>query len=142
MMIGCRGTQTYSEISREKHMNRYLPLILSGVMLNAFAQLALKQGMRNIGRFSFSMENLPTMAWTVGSNPFVLAGLACYAVSVILWLLVLSRVEVSYAYPLLSVGYIVTALAGRLLFDEAMDPTRWAGIGVICCGVWLITRTA
>jgi len=123
-------------------MNKYLPLILTGVLLNALAQLTLKQGMRTIGHFSFSMDSLLKMACTIGFNPFVLTGLACYVVSVVLWLLVLSRVEVSYAYPLLSVGYIVTALAGWLLFDEAMDCTRWAGIGVICCGVWLITRTA
>ncbi len=123
-------------------MNRYLPLILAGVLLNALAQLTLKQGMRSIGHFGFSLENLLKMALTIGLNPFVLAGLACYVISVVIWLLVLSRVEVSYAYPLLSVGYIVTALAGWLLFDEAMDLTRWSGIGVICYGVWLITRTA
>ena len=123
-------------------MNRYLPLILAGVLLNALAQLTLKQGMRSIGHFSFSIENLMKMALTIGLNPFVLAGLACYVISVVIWLLVLSRVEVSFAYPLLSVGYIVIALAGWLLFDEAMDLTRWSGIGIICCGVWLITKTA
>jgi drug/metabolite transporter (DMT)-like permease len=55
---------------------------------------------------------------------------------------VLSRVEVSYAYPLLSVGYIVTTFAGWLFFHESIGPTRWAGIVVICIGVWLITRSA
>ena len=123
-------------------MNKYLPLILAGVMLNAMAQLTLKQGMRSIGHFSFSIENLLRMALTIGLNPFVLAGLACYVISVVIWLLVLSRVEVSYAYPLLSFGYIVTALAGWLLFEESMTLVRWSGIAVICCGVWLITRTA
>jgi len=123
-------------------MNRYLPLILAGVLLNALAQLTLKQGMRSIGHFSFSIENLLKMAFTIAFNPFVLAGLGCYVISVVIWLLVLSRVEVSYAYPLLSIGYVVTAMAGWLLFNEAMDLTRWSGIAVICCGVWLITRTA
>lgn len=123
-------------------MNRYLPLILAGVLLNALAQLTLKQGMRSIGHFSFSMDSLLRMSMTIGFNPFILAGLACYVVSVVVWLLVLSRVEVSYAYPLLSVGYVVTALAGWLLFAESMNLVRWSGIAVICCGVWLITRTA
>ena len=62
--------------------------------------------------------------------------------SVIVWLLVLSRVEVSYAYPLLSVGYIVTAFAGYTFFGEAMGAVRWAGVVVICLGVLLITRSA
>jgi len=94
-------------------MNRYIPLILTGVLLNALAQLALKKGMSVIGHFQFSFENLVPIAARVALNPFVITGLICYVVSVVVWLLVLSRVEVSYAYPLLSVGYIVTAFAGK-----------------------------
>lgn len=123
-------------------MNKYLPLILAGVLLNAFAQLALKQGMRTIGHFAFQLENAPRIVLAVSSSPFILSGLVCYVISVLIWLLVLSRVEVSYAYPLLSFGYIVTALAGQFFFNETIGLTRWSGIVVICLGVWLITRTA
>ncbi|MDA8164737.1 MAG: EamA family transporter [Desulfobacteraceae bacterium] len=123
-------------------MNRYLPLILAGVLLNATAQIALKQGMRNIGHFGFRPESILPVTLAAATSPFILAGLTCYVFSVVIWLLVLSRVEVTYAYPLLSVGYIVTALAGRFFFAEAMGLTRWSGILVICLGVWLITRTA
>ena len=122
-------------------MNRYLPLILTGVLLNACAQLALKQGMRTVGHFAFTLVNLIPIGLQVVVNPFVLAGLTCYALSVLVWLMVLSRVEVSFAYPMLSVGYIVTALASRALFGEAVIITRWAGILVICLGVYLITRS-
>ena len=123
-------------------MARYLPLIVFGVMLNASAQLALKQGMRQIGYFDFKLGNCGHILLAVAASPYILAGMACYIVSVVVWLLVLSRVEVSYAYPLLSIGYIVTAFAGRLFFHEAIGVTRWAGIIVICVGVWLITRSA
>jgi len=123
-------------------MTRYLPLILLGVLLNAAAQLCLKQGMRQIGYFAFSLENLLPIGFKTALNPFVFTGLACYVVSVVVWLLALSRVEVSYAYPLLSVGYIVTAFAGQYFFGESLGPTRWAGIIVICVGVYLITRSA
>jgi multidrug transporter EmrE-like cation transporter len=122
-------------------MNRYLPLILLGVLLNACAQLALKQGMRNIGHFAFSIQNILPIGVKVTLNPFVMIGLLCYVVSVIVWLMVLSRVDVSYAYPLLSVGYIVTAFAGRFFFDEILGPVRWAGILIICLGVYLVTRS-
>jgi multidrug transporter EmrE-like cation transporter len=121
-------------------MNRYLPLILLGVFLNASAQLSLKQGMRMIGHFSFSFDNLLPIGTKVALNPFVLAGLFCYVVSVFVWLMALSRVDVSYAYPLLSVGYIVTALVGQIYFGETLGPVRWTGILVICLGVYLITR--
>ncbi len=122
-------------------MNRYIPLILSGVLLNACAQISLKQGMRVIGTFSFSMENFFPVLAKAGANPFILAGLACYVLSVLVWLMVLSRVDVSFAYPLLSVGYVVTAFAGLLFFNENMGGLRWAGVLIICLGVYLITRT-
>jgi len=123
-------------------MTRFLPLIIFGVMLNAAAQLALKQGMRDIGYFEFRLENSGRILLAVAASPYILGGLACYIISVAVWLLVLSRVEVSYAYPLLSIGYIVTAFAGWLFFDESIGVTRWTGIIVICLGVWLITRSA
>lgn len=122
-------------------MNRFLPLILLGVFLNALAQLALKQGMKGIGPFAFTFENLLPIGLRVSLNPFVLLGLFCYIVSVAVWLMVLSRVDVSYAYPFLSVGYIVTALASQFFLGEHVNLTRWAGIFVICFGVYLITRS-
>jgi len=122
-------------------MTRYLPLIVLGVTLNAAAQLALKQGMRSIGYFDFAFESLGRILFAALSSPYILAGLACYAVSVVVWLLVLSRVEVSYAYPLLSIGYVFIAFAGWRFFDESLTFTRWAGIVMICLGVSLITRT-
>lgn len=123
-------------------MARYLPLIILGVLLNAAAQLALKQGMRQIGYFDFGLRDCAHTFFAVAASPYILTGLSCYIVSVAVWLLVLSRVEVSYAYPLLSIGYIVTAFAGWLFFHESIGVTRCAGIIVICIGVWLITRSA
>jgi len=122
-------------------MNKYLPLILSGVLLNAAAQIVLKQGMRTIGNFAFAWENVIPIGIRVGSNPFILIGIGFYGISVVVWLMVLSRVDVSYAYPMLSIGYIVAALAGKVLFGEPVDIVRWLGIFTICLGVYLITRT-
>ena len=122
-------------------MTRYIPLIIFGVMLNAAAQLALKQGMRKIGYFDFRLANSGRVFLAIIASPYIFTGLVFYAVSVVVWLLVLSRVEVSYAYPLLSIGYIVTALAGWHFFNEPVGSIRWAGIIVICLGVWLITKT-
>lgn len=119
----------------------YLPLILLGVLLNAGAQLLLKAGMRHIGYFEFAWVNLVPIGQQVLINPFVLGGLASYVVSVAVWLLVLSRVEVGFAYPMLSVGYIVNAVAGHYLFQENLSLTRVGGILVIIAGVFLVTRS-
>ncbi|MHB1950532.1 MAG: DMT family transporter [Acidiferrobacteraceae bacterium] len=118
----------------------YFPLILLGVLLNAGAQLLLKEGMRRVGHFSFVWSNVLPVGLRVAADPFVLAGLSCYVVSVVVWLLVLSRVPVTFAYPMLSIGYIVNALAARLLFGEALSTNRTAGILVIIAGVFLVAR--
>ncbi len=122
-------------------MNKYIPLILFGVLLNAAAQIVLKKGMIEIGQFSFTLDNLLPIGIKVIMSPFVMLGIVFYVVSLAVWLMVLSRVDVSYAYPLLSVGYIVAAFAGRYFFNEPLGPVRWAGIIVICVGVFLITRS-
>jgi drug/metabolite transporter (DMT)-like permease len=122
-------------------MNRYLPLILTGVFLNGLAQILLKQGMRTVGSFSLTFESLPSVGAKVALSPHILLGFLCYGVSVLVWLVVLSRVDVSFAYPLLSVAYIFVALAGKAVFGEVLSPARWAGILVICVGVYLITRS-
>lgn len=119
----------------------YLPLILLGVLLNAGAQLALKEGMRRIGHFEFVWANAAPVGWQAATNPFVAFGVALYVLSVAVWLLVLSRVDVGFAYPLLSVGYIVNAVAAYYLFGEDLSLTRVSGILVIVAGVYLVTRS-
>jgi len=118
-----------------------LALVLTGVMLNAAAQLLLKAGSRAISNVDFSLANAWTLAERIALNAPILAGLALYAISVVFWILALSRVDVSIAYPMLSVGYIVSALAGWLLFSESVGPARVAGILVIIAGVWLVARS-
>jgi len=115
-------------------------LILLGVLLNAGAQLLLKEGMNRIGHFDFSFANIFPISLKVLTNVPILAGLTSYVISVVVWLLVLSRVEVSYAYPMLSIGYIVNAVAAYFLFAEALTPTRVVGIAIIIFGVYLISQ--
>jgi multidrug transporter EmrE-like cation transporter len=118
-----------------------LALVLTGVLLNAVAQLMLKAGTNAIGAFQFSTANLAPIGWKVATQPFILGGLACYAVSVVVWILALSRVEVSIAYPMLSIGYVVNAVAAYFLFGEAVGVQRLVGIGVIILGVYIVARS-
>ena len=117
-----------------------LALILTGVLLNAVAQLLLKAGSRAIAGVAFNFGNAWTLVERIAINPPIIGGLACYAISVVVWILALSRVEVSVAYPMLSIGYVVNAIAAWLLFGEDLNTARLAGIGVIIVGVWLVAR--
>jgi multidrug transporter EmrE-like cation transporter len=116
-------------------------LVIVGVLLNASAQLLLKAGTNAIGAFEFSGKNILPIGWRVASEPHILAGLSAYVVSVGTWILALSRVEVSVAYPMLSIGYVVNAVAARYLFGEMLSLTRMAGIAVVIFGVYLIARS-
>jgi multidrug transporter EmrE-like cation transporter len=117
-----------------------LALILTGVVLNAVAQLLLKAGSRAIVGVDFSLGNAGLLLERVAFNPPIIGGLACYAISVVVWILALSRVDVSVAYPMLSIGYVINAVAAWMLFGENLSAVRMAGIGVIIVGVWLVAR--
>jgi multidrug transporter EmrE-like cation transporter len=116
-------------------------LLMLGVFLNATAQLLLKAGTNAVGQFEFSAGNIVPVGLRIALEPHILGGLACYVISVIVWILGLSRVEVSIAYPLLSVGYVLNALAAWYLFGEALTMTRLVGIGVIIVGVYIVARS-
>ena len=116
-------------------------LLMAGVLLNAAAQLLLKAGTNRVGEFSFALDNLVPIGSRLASSPFILGGLGCYVVSVVVWILALSRVPVSVAYPMLSVGYIVNALAAWMLFGESLTAQKLVGIGFIVVGVFLVARS-
>lgn len=118
-----------------------LSLILLDVLLNVTGQLSLKYGMAKVGNFSLSMSTLPPIFLKAATNLHVLFGLLCYGLGFMVWLVVLSKAEVSYAYPLISLGYVFTALLARAIFGEAVGTTRLAGIFVTCLGVLLIARS-
>ena len=118
-----------------------LALILTGVLLNAVAQLLLKAGSRVIAGVPLTFGNAWTIMERIAINPPILGGLVCYAISVVVWILALSRVEVSVAYPMLSIGYVVNAVAAWYLFGEALTAQRMVGIGTIIVGVFLVARS-
>jgi multidrug transporter EmrE-like cation transporter len=117
-------------------------LILTGVLLNAAAQLLLKAGTTRVGHFEFSANNVFPIGWQLATQPHIIGGLACYVVSVVVWIMALSRVPVSVAYPMLSVGYIVNAFAAWHLFGESLTSQKLLGIGFIVVGVWLVAKTS
>ncbi len=115
--------------------------LITGVMLNAVAQLALKAATNRLGTVSLALGGLLETGLRAAGQPFIWLGLGCYAVSVAVWIAALSRVEVSLAYPFLSLGYVVNAVAAWYLFGESLNAQRMLAIGVIIVGVWLLTRS-
>ena len=118
-------------------------LLLGGVALNAAAQLLLKAATRSSGVL---IGDGGGVSWNAALQllhalPLWL-GLGCYGVSVLVWLGALSRVSVSIAYPMLSIGYVVNAFAAALLFAEPLTAAKLTGIALIIVGVIVLARVA
>jgi drug/metabolite transporter (DMT)-like permease len=118
-----------------------LGLILLDVILNVTGQLSLKYGMSQIGNFALSVSTLPPVFLKAATSLHVLFGLLCYGMGFMVWLIVLAKAEVSYAYPLISLGYVFTAILAKMLFGEALSATRVIGILFTCLGVFLVARS-
>ncbi len=116
-------------------------IIIFAVILNTAAQLLLKAGMDRVGHFAFSWANVVPVFTKTAFNPFILAGLCIYVASFGAWLLVLSRADVSYAYPMTSLGYIFSAVAAYYWLGEHVSLERVVGILIIIAGVYLISRS-
>ena len=115
-------------------------LVLTGVLLNAAAQLLIKAGAETAGQFSFTLDNIWRAGLHFALQWQILLGLTCYAISVVVWILALTRVQVSIAYPMLSLGYVVTAFAAWMLFGEALTAQKLVGIAIIIVGVVVVAR--
>ena len=116
-------------------------LAVASVSLNALAQIALRKAMLTIGTIPSLSEPL-IFIFTFLRNVYLWGGMACYALSIALWLAVLSTTQVTVAYPMLSIGYVIAAILSFFILGEMIPPVRIAGIALICVGVILISRTA
>jgi drug/metabolite transporter (DMT)-like permease len=112
----------------------------AGVLLNAFAQLGLKAATRVTGPLTASGATLG-QALDLLRVPSLWYALTAYGLSVVVWLIGLSRVPVSQAYPLLSLGYVLNIGFAWWLLGEVPNVQRVAGIGVIVLGVVLVARS-
>lgn len=113
--------------------------VLVSVLLSALAQIALKAGMSRPEVAQAIAEGAPaTIAAVIATQPFVILGLAAYGLGAVVWLFVLSRIDVSLAYPFVSLGIVVTMLLGMLVFGEVITTIRAAGAALIILGIVML----
>lgn len=118
-----------------------LSLILTDVALNVVGQLSLKFGMSKMGNFAVSPSSLIPVFARAAFNPFIILGVFCYGMGFLVWLVVLAKADVSYAYPMISLGYVFTAVLAWLLLGEQVTAIRIVGILITCLGVFIIARS-
>jgi drug/metabolite transporter (DMT)-like permease len=114
-------------------------VVLASVVLTALAQIALKAGMSTPAIKQFADEsNILALVGTIARSPAIVVGFALYGLSVALWLFVLSRLEVSRAYPFVGLGVVVTMILGYLMLGEPLSLPKIAGTILVAGGVWLV----
>ena len=120
-----------------------IAMILLSVALAAVAQLTLKTGMNHVNNelapatFSLSGRSLRVLV----GQPFVWGGLVLFGVSALVWLVVLSRASLSFAYPFAALTYVSILLFDHFVLNEQVPALRWAGVACIALGIFLISRT-
>ncbi|MDH7485144.1 MAG: EamA family transporter [Anaerolineae bacterium] len=118
-----------------------LLLLAITVLLNVLGQLAMKKGMTVVGVVTFQSDRFLATMGRALSNGYVLAGIAAYGLSALLWLVLLSRLALSYVYPAISLGYVLVVLLSWAVLKEDVPLLRWLGVLVICAGVYLVGRS-
>jgi multidrug transporter EmrE-like cation transporter len=108
--------------------------------MNTAAQLLLKAGTNALGVLTLGGGEGSRTLVRIATQPHFVGGVVIYMASLVVWILGLSRVPVSIAYPMLSLGYVLNAILAQQLFGESLGIVRWAGIGFILLGVWLVAR--
>jgi len=116
----------------------HLKQIFLSIILVVSAELMLKTGLRNI---IFSSDNIMQFFFTALSSPLILLGFSLIALSSIIWIATLSKTDLSYAYPFVSAGYVLTAILSVIILGEYSSPLKWTSIAIISIGVILMSRS-
>jgi uncharacterized membrane protein len=138
---GTGAAHPQNDADAKGHVPMLIGLILVSVILAATAQLTLKYGMNHVrqetGVLQFSGESLRSVVTT----PAIWGGLALFGISAAVWLAVLSRASLSFAYPFVSLTYVLILLFDMFILHEDVSVVRWAGVALIAGGIALVAQT-
>jgi drug/metabolite transporter (DMT)-like permease len=112
--------------------------ILGSVLFGVVGQLVLKAGVSSLGPIGLGGNRLVATILRVLLQPLVIAGFALYGLGMVCWLIALSQVELGYAYPFISLSYVLILIASRVLFREELSGMKLFGVASICLGVIVI----
>jgi multidrug transporter EmrE-like cation transporter len=129
---------------KKRRKSVLIMFIILSVLLAASAQLTLKYGVDRVTKHGHSglvLSEPVASAMRVAKEPFIWGGLILFAVSAAVWIVVLSRVSLSFAYPFAAITYIVIVLFDRVILKAPVPGLRWVGVFVIATGIILVSRT-
>lgn len=117
-------------------------LILASIILSVCGQYVLKVGAKQLGQVGVEdAGRATTVAFAAATNPYIIGGLAFYALGAVTWIMVLTRVPLSWAYPILALNQVLILLVAALFLGEQVSAMRWGGVLLIITGVFLVSRS-
>ncbi len=121
-------------------MNFSLAIIVLSVSMSSMAHLLLKKGMISHSLANNTSESMFNLFWSVGTNPWVMIGMVLHVGALIVWLWALSKVDISFAYPFIALGYVFVGLLACFWLGEQISPLRLIGMTIIVVGVIVLAR--
>lgn len=116
-------------------------LILLATVMGIFSQTMLKYGMNRLGPVSLRGPEIPAVVWQIVRSPLVIGGILVYGLGTFFWLVTLSRIELSMAYPFATLSHVLLFLVGWLVLRERVSPLRAGGVLLICAGMLLVAAS-
>jgi multidrug transporter EmrE-like cation transporter len=117
-----------------------IAIILGSIMMSSTAHVLLKKGAMSTAEMTVSGQSLLMNVWVVATNPWVLAGMFLHVSALAVWMWALSRVDISFAYPFLAVGYVFVSLMAWQWLGENITLTRLSGMAIIIFGIIVLSR--
>ena len=122
-------------------MFKNISIILLSIIFSSTAHLFLKKGVAaSVGRNS-NNEAIYAKAWYVVSNPWILSGMLLHVLALAVWLWALSKVDISFAYPFLALGYVLVSFMAWAWLGEELSAARLWGMGVIIIGILILAKS-
>ena len=117
-------------------------LILASLTFAAVGQYFLKIGANELGALGGEAAGRAfEVAWKAATNPWLVTGLTCYGLGAVTWIIVLTRVQLTWAYPMLALNQVLVLLVGLLFLGEHVSMLRWGGVLLIVTGVFMVSRS-
>lgn len=108
--------------------------------MSSTAHIFLKKGMMVHAQNTSAQHEIVGLVWTIGTNPWVMAGMCLHVSALVVWLWALSKVDISFAYPFIALGYVLVSAMAWFWLGEELSPMRILGMAIIIAGIFVLAR--
>lgn len=117
-----------------------ISIVLLSILMSSTAHIFLKKGMMTHALNGVKLEGILGLVWSVGTNPWVMGGMFLHVSALVVWLWALSKVDISFAYPFLALGYVLVSAMAWFWLGEELNSMKMVGMGIIIMGILVLAK--